>query len=441
MILIKNATAVEFVPAKITAGVDILIEGDLIKEVGVNLDTDGVTKTIDATGKLVFPGIVCGHHHYYSGLSRGVMANIDPCPDFVSTLKNLWWRMDRGFDEEIAYYSSAICSLEAIKVGCTSVIDHHASPSYIQGSLKTLREGFLLANLRGMTCYETTDRNEGMKEVEAGVQENIDFANFIDKAKHEDPSSYLVESHIGAHAPFTVPNDGLGLLSQACRETGRGLHIHVAEDIYDCSHSRHHYGQELLQRLDSFGLLNSKSVIGHGAGLLDSDIELLNERDGFLLHNARSNMNNHVAYNANLPKYKNVALGTDGIGADMFEEMKFAFFKHRDAGGPMWPDSYMKFLHNGNELLARNFGAKFGSLQAGYKADVVVYDYDSPTPLCADNLPGHMTFGMNSTGVRTVIVNGKVSYEDYQFPFDVSDIYAKARVAAKRLWANMDALD
>ncbi len=441
MLLIKNATAVEFEPAKITEGVDILVENDLIKEVGTNLSTQGVTKVIDATGKLVFPGLVCGHHHYYSGLSRGVMANIDPCPDFISTLKNLWWRMDRGFDEEIAYYSSAICSLEAIKSGCTSVIDHHASPSYIKGSLKTLREGFLKANLRGMTCYETTDRNEGMKEVEAGVQENIDFANFVDANKAADPSSYLVEAHIGAHAPFTVPDDGLGMLAQACKETGRGLHIHVAEDIYDCSHSRHHYGKELLARLDSFGLLNSKAVVGHGAGLLQSDIDLLNERDGFLLHNARSNMNNHVMYNANLPKYKNVALGTDGIGADMFEELKFAYFKHRDAGGELWPDSYLRFLHNGNELLARNFGAQFGRLEAGYKADIVVYDYESPTPLVAANLPGHMAFGMNSTGVRTVIVNGQVSYEDYAFPFEIEEIYANARKVAQRLWKNMDALD
>ncbi|WP_142793448.1 amidohydrolase family protein, partial [Klebsiella pneumoniae] len=86
---------------------------------------------------------------------------------FISTLKNLWWRLDRALDEESLYYSGLICSLEAIKSGCTSVIDHHASPNYIAGSLKTLRDGFLKAGLRGMTCYETTDRNGGLKELEA----------------------------------------------------------------------------------------------------------------------------------------------------------------------------------------------------------------------------------------------------------------------------------
>ncbi|WP_252248956.1 amidohydrolase family protein, partial [Clostridium sp. ZBS20] len=86
-------------------------------------------------GRIVMPGIVCSHNHFYSGLSRGIMANIAPSPDFISTLKNLWWRLDRALDAESLYYSGLICSLEAIKSGCTSVIDHHASPAYIGGSL------------------------------------------------------------------------------------------------------------------------------------------------------------------------------------------------------------------------------------------------------------------------------------------------------------------
>ncbi|MEL2303533.1 amidohydrolase family protein, partial [Klebsiella pneumoniae] len=81
--------------------------------------------------------------------------------------------------------------------------------------------------------------------------------------------------------------------------------------------------------------------------LSKDDIALLNQRDAFLVHNARSNMNNHVGYNHHLSDIRNLALGTDGIGSDMFEEMKFAFFKHRDAGGPLWPDSFAKALANG----------------------------------------------------------------------------------------------
>jgi putative selenium metabolism protein SsnA len=442
MLLLKNATAVQFEPAFIKEGVDIAIDGSTIKEVGANLSMkypDAIVKEMH--GKLVMPGLVCSHNHFYSGLARGVMADIQPSPDFISILKNLWWRMDRALDEEAVYYSGLICSLEAIKSGCTSVIDHHASPNYISGSLSTMRKGFIKAGLRGMTCFETTDRNGGMKEMMAGVEENIAFAQLIDRAKEEGTEPYLVEAHIGAHAPFTVTNDGLAMMAEAVQATGRGIHVHVAEDRYDVTHSHHHYGQDIVERLDSFGLINEKTLLAHGLFLSDRDIDILNAKDGFLVHNARSNMNNNVGYNSKLTRFKNVALGTDGIGADMLEELKFSFFKHRDAGGPLWPDSFMKNLWNGNEILARNFGAKFGRLEAGNKADLTILDYTSPTPFVADNLAGHVAFGMNAGNVNSVIVEGRFVYEDRAFPFDIAPIYAEASKVAQRLWKTMDQLD
>lgn len=99
-------------------------------------------------------------------------------------------------------------------------------------------------------------------------------------------------------------------------------------------------------------------------------------------------MNNNVGYNEKLSSYKNLALGTDGIGANMYEELKFAYFKHKDAGGPMWPGDYLQFLANGNKLLERNFGEKFGRLEKGYKADIVIADYLSPSPLVEENIGG-----------------------------------------------------
>ncbi len=184
MLILKNVTAVQLHPAKVQEGVDIAIENDVIVAIG-----DALTQRYpDASykemhGRIVMPGIVCSHNHFYSGLSRGIMANIAPCPDFISTLKNLWWRLDRALDEESLYYSGLICSPEAIKSGCTSVIDHHASPAYIGGSLSTLRDAFLKVGLRAMTCFETTDRNNGIKELQEGVEENIRFARQIDEAK------------------------------------------------------------------------------------------------------------------------------------------------------------------------------------------------------------------------------------------------------------------
>lgn len=441
MLILKNVTAVQLYPAKVLEGVDIAIENDVIVEVG-----DALTRRYpqadwkEMHGRIVMPGLVCAHNHFYSGLSRGIMANIAPSPDFISTLKNLWWRLDRALDEESLYYSGLICSMEAIKSGCSAVIDHHASPAYIDGSLSTLRNAFLKIGLRGMTCFETTDRNGGVDELQAGVEENIRFARQIDHARATGTEPYLVEAHIGAHAPFTVPDAGLSMLSEALKVTGRGLHIHAAEDLYDVSHSHHLYGKDLLVRLAEYDLINSKTLVAHGLYLSTDDIALLNEQNAFLVHNARSNMNNHVGYNYHLTDIRNLALGTDGIGSDMLEEMKFAFFKHRDAGGPLWPDSFARALASGNELLSRNFSARFGQLEAGYKADLTICDYAAPTPLLADNIAGHIAFGLGSASVHSVMVNGVMVYEDRQFTFDCDSIYAQARKVAADMWRRMDSL-
>lgn len=440
MLILKNATAVQFSPASVRENVDIVVDGSTIIEVGGNLSAkypQAVCK--EMRGRIVMPGLVCAHNHFYSGLSRGIMASIAPCPDFISTLKNLWWRLDRALDEESLYYSGVICSLEAIRHGCSAVIDHHASPSYIKGSLNILRKGFLEAGLRGMTCYETTDRNGGLAELEKGIEENVAFAQLIDKEKTAG-SAYLVEAHIGAHAPFTLPDEGLHLLKDALEITGRGLHIHVAEDSYDVSHSHDKYGIDPVVRLDNAGLISQKTLIAHGLYLSDAEVVVINQRGVTLAHNARSNMNNHVGYNQQLTALKRVALGTDGIGADMFEELKFAYFKHRDAGGPLWPDGFLNMLQQGNNILEDNFNARFGTLAAGYQADLTILDYIPPTPLQAENLAGHFAFAINSSHVDSVMVGGNMVYENRAFPQAVENLYREAQQSARKLWARMDAL-
>lgn len=439
--ILKHATLVNFHPAEVRSDVDIVITDDLISQIGDDLASTILSdRVIDLKGAIVHPGMVCSHHHYYSGLSRGIMATIPPSPDFISTLQNLWWRVDRALDEESVYLSSAICSLDAIRCGTTSVVDHHASPSYIKGSLSAIKRGFELCGLRGMTCYEVTDRNEGLEELEAGIEENLRFCKEVEKDRATTGGKHLVEAAIGAHAPFTVSDEGMRMLKQALTESGKGLHIHLAEDAYDLSWSHHHYRMDLIDRLESFGLIDQKSILVHGLYLNEREIEIINSHDAFLAHNARSNMNNHVGYNGKLPSYRNLLIGTDGLGADMFEEFKFAFFKHRDAGGPWWPAEFLEALMRGNELVSRYFGASFGRIQEGYKADLVVSDYEPPTPLTGDNVAGHLAFGMGSGSVRSVMVGGKLVMEDRQFPFDTAEIYAAASKEAKRVWQRVDTL-
>lgn len=443
MILFENATLLEINPPRVREGMDLLVEGDEIKAVGSGLrkgPAGGAERVIDATGKLLFPGLVCSHHHYYSGLARGIIADLGPMPDFVSVLKQLWWRMDRAHDEQSLYASSLICSLDAIRAGTTAVIDHHASPSFIVGSLTALRRGMEEAGLRGATCYEVTDRHGEGGMVE-GIEENRSFAESIDEEKRKGSWSGLSEAYIGGHAPFTLPDTGLERIAEVCEETGRGFHVHLAEGAFDVSFSHITYGRDLVPRLDHFGLVNDKSILVHGIYLSEDEVELINERDAFLVHNCRSNMNNNVGYNRRLPEYRNLALGTDGIGGDMFEEMKVAFFKHRDAGGQMQPGDFLEALASGYRLLERSYGRRFGRLKEGYVADLVLAEYASPTPLVPENIAGHIAFGMSSNIVESVMIGGRMVMEDRQFPLDTPAIYAGAREEAKRLWSRMNEIE
>lgn len=449
MLLIKNATVVHLYPPEVIPDVDVVINGTEISDVAVGAGSAvKADSTFDAKGKIVMPGLVCAHNHFYSGLARGILAHIPAITDFVSNLSNLsnlWWRLDRAIDEEILHYSGLVCCVEAIKAGCTSVVDHHASPSCIAGSLDILKKCFEQTGLRGVECYEATDRN-GEEGMYRGIDENLRFAKLIEEERLSKSQERLVESMIGGHAPFTLSDRGLRGLGDAVEKTGRGFHIHVAEDKFDQSYTHRYYQKEILARLDDFGLLTDRSVLVHGIYLAADDVEILNKRDAFLVHNCRSNMNNSVGYNAMLDSVSHVGIGTDGIGSDIMEEVKFAYFKNRDVKGTLLPADFLRFMQAGNGIVEKAFGGGgtgsscFGRIEAGYKADIAIFDYQSPTPVVDENVGGHVIFGMGSRDVDTVIINGNVIMENRSFSWDVDSVYREAQPVAKRLWAAMDSL-
>lgn len=438
-LLIKNCRIMQTeAPFSVEEGMDVYIKDNLIAKIGKGL-SEKADRVIEAENKILIPGNICAHHHYYSGLSRGMQISAGPQTDFIQVLKEWWWRLDRGLDEEACYYSSLICSLDAIKAGTTTAIDHHASPSYIKGSLSTIRRGMEEIGIRGATCYEITDRNYGIKEIEDGIEENIRYAKEIDSARKK--GTVLCEAMIGAHAPFTVPDVGLEMMKSAIDETGRGIHFHIAEDKYDAVYSHHNFNKDIVKRLDDFGLLNDKALLVHGLFINEDEVELINKRGCFFAHNARSNMNNHVGYCKQIQKIRNLVIGTDGCGGNMFEELKIAFFKHKDEGGSWWPNDYLAALNRGNRLVESVFsdGRKWGVVKEGYVADLVLLDYNNPTPLIKENAASHFVWGMSSNAVDSVIVDGKVVYLNHEFPgIDVDRIYSEASRVAKELWKKVD---
>ncbi len=458
MILFEGVKLLSFNPPSVSEELDLAAygpgEGGLlagrIAEIGRDLGAKYPLAEPAGSGGYLSPGLVCSHTHLYSALARGMEVAIAPSKDFAQILEHLWWRLDRAIDMPILEASALSGCADALFAGVTSLVDHHASPGAIEDSLSAIRSACEEVGIRGILCYEATDRN-GLDGARAGVAENIRFAREIDEARARGCTP-LVEAAIGGHAGFTIGDETLESLADAVKSTGRGIHIHLAEDRYDAVDSRYRHGLDLVERLDRVGALTPKGIIGHGLWLTPSEIEIMNARDVFLAHNARSNMNNGVGYNSLLHKHRNVVLGTDGMGADMLEEFKFAVFRQRESGGPWWPGDFLACLDRGNRILERYFAQDFsapkelpdpgnfacGVLAPGNPADLVLWDYDPPTPLDAENIAGHLAFGMSSRSVRSVAVGGSLRISDRRALFDIEKIQALARRQARRLWNSME---
>jgi putative selenium metabolism protein SsnA len=456
MTLFESVRVISFEPPAVSEPMDVLVAGSsaaigdpakrgTIVEIGTGLAPKypGAKRV---TGAYLSPGLVCSHTHLYSALARGMMVDIEPSRDFAQQLQHLWWRLDRAIDLPILEASALAGCADAAMNGVTSLVDHHAGPEAIDGSLSVIREAYEEVGIRGLLCYETTDRN-GAEGARAGVRENLRFAKEIDAARaaHEANPALsrkpLVDGAIGGHAGFTIGEETLEALGDAVKSSGRGAHIHAGEDKFDAVDSRYRYGKDLAFRLDGAGLLGAKTVIGHGVWLTEGEVDLLNERRCFLAHNARSNMNNAVGYNSLLTRFDNVVLGTDGMSADMLEEFRFAAFRHRESGGPWWPADFLRCLDRGNRLMERYLGAQstaLGRVQPGFAADLVLWDYEPPTPLVGGNVAGHIAFGLSSRSVRSVMVGGDFVVEDKVPIFDADGIGAKARAEAQRLWKRME---
>jgi putative selenium metabolism protein SsnA len=459
VILFRNVRLIAFDPPSVSDETDLLV-GDDGKIAAIAPRLAGTQAAAGArtggSGGFLSPGLVVGHAHLYSTLSRGMSVAIEPSKDFAQMLDHVWWRLDRAIDEDIIRASGLAGAAEAARCGVTTIIDHHASPFCIDGSLSVLGDSIAAVGLRSILCFETTDRN-GADGAAAGIRENERYADeclrhaavgsAIRSAVARGGGLPLRGAMIGAHAPFTLEDDTLAALGESVRRTGAPFHIHVAEDRYDASASRARYGLDPIVRLDRFGCLSRNSIVAHGLYLGEDELDLMTERGARLAHNARSNMNNAVGYARLLPRAGDFLLGTDGMGSDMLEELRFAYFKHRDAGGPLGSEAFVRALGRNGSFAAEVLGGTSGAtpatadqygLKVGAPADLVHWDYESPTPIGSDNLSGHLVFGLSSRDVRSTLVAGRFIVENRKPAFDSAAIAVKANEGAVRLWKRME---
>ncbi len=438
--LITNGTVLTFgSDKKVLPYGAIYYEGDTIIEVGRTADLERKyprSEKLDAAGKIVLPGMICGHTHFYSAFARGMAIPGQPAANFVQILERLWWKVDRALTLEDSKYSALVSLVDAIRHGTTTLIDHHASPAHLDGSLDVLAEAVVESGLRASLCYEVTDRN-GPKEAMAGIAENVRFL----KRLQVQPNPKLGAS-FGLHASLTLCDETLAACVEAARDLDTGFHLHLAEDRADQADSLKKYDMRVAERLEKRGILGPKTLVAHAVHVDAYEMDAMCVTQTKVSNQPRSNMNNAVGV-AEVEKMLNrgitVGLGNDGFTNNMFTEIHTAYLLQRiNKRDPrvMPGDRLIEMAFNHNAAIAGLFFPKpVGALAPGAFADIILLDYVPYTSLTDANYPWHLIFGMDGSHVTHTIAGGQLLMKDRQLlTLDEVAIAAKATQLASAAW-------
>lgn len=308
---------------------------------------------------------------------------------FQGILEQIWWRLDAAMDLEMLEWSAKLAAVEALEVGTTSIIDHNETPNAIEGSLSVISEACADVGVRVIAAYGVTDRH-GPDGTRRGLAENERFLRGGGKGM------------IGLHASFTCTDDTLERAAGLAADLGVGVHVHVCE------------GPEDIEAPGRLGHLTRPDWLLAHCVHLATDHHL----QGTILHNPASNLNNAVGY-AEPRRFSNpVALGTDGIGADMLATFRLAHYLNRSVDVTASPDTAWGWLAQGWDLVPEA------------RDDKVTWSYE---PMDA----WHLAFTPSVRPVE-IEVGGETVWKDgASTRVDVGEIKARAAEQARRLHSRL----
>jgi len=391
-------------------------------------------EAIDCSGKIILPGFICTHHHFYSTMARGMAPPGEPASNFVEILERLWWKLDKALSDEDITLSAQVPLIECIRNGTTTVIDHHASPSMRDGSLDQIEDAVRQAGIRASLCYEVSDRNEAG----GGIAENERFIKKVGKGDGQ------IAAMMGMHASFTVSDETVETCVGIARDAGVGCHIHVAEDAADRDDSLEKYGVPTVERLHKLDVTGENSIFVHCVHIDEAEMERLAATKTIVVHNPESNMNNAVGVTRLLELLNKgvlVGLGTDGMSSDMLAQMRCAYLLHRlDNRDPRvaFVEAPQLLLQNNADICERQFGIRLGEIANGRPADLAIIDYLPPTPLSEANFLGHLIFGLVDATVDTTVCKGEILMKDKKIlSLDEERITARSRELAPKMWQRL----
>jgi guanine deaminase len=436
---------------------EVLINGETIVAVGPRLAAPPDATRLDATGKLVLPGMINAHTHAHNNLIKGVIDNVT-----LELFLNAGPAMYLNRTPEEQYLSALLGAVEMVKTGATGAYDLFMRlPSPTVESIEAVARAYADAGLRAVVAPAVADLL--FYEWVPGLMEALpeDLRKEVERrrpASGPDILKVVREGLLRYHgleagrvrlavAP-TIPAQCTDEFLLGCRrlaeEFGVGVHTHLAETKVQALSGLRRYGKSLTRHLHDVGLLGPSFTGAHAIWLDADDIALVADTGASVVHNPASNMKTGagIAPIAEMvARGVNVALGTDGSGAsdnqNMFESLRFAALlsKVRSPDYPDWLSAGQVFgMATEGSARALGFGDRLGRVAPGFLADLALVSLDSIYLSPLNEVTHQLVYCETGAGVDTVLVGGRVVVQGGRvLTVDEAALRAKVQAAADRL--------
>lgn len=406
----------------------ILIKDNLIAEISSQIDESNASKIIDATGKIVIPGLINTHTHLSMTLFRGLADDLS----LDSWLNDHIWPMEANLNGDFCYIGALLGAVELIKSGTTTFSDMYF---YMEDVARAIDE----AGIRAVLSYGMIDFGDEEKRKNE-IKANLELFEACDGM-----ADGRIKVFFGPHSPYYTASEELLIkVRELADEYNMGIHIHVSEtqkEIEDVSSQK---GLRPFEYLDKIGFLGPDVVAAHSVWLSDNEIEIIKKNNVKISHNPCSNMKlaSGVAPVSKLIENDIcVSIGTDGASSnnnlDLIEELKTASLLQKvstlDPKVLNSDEAIAMGTIKGAEALGLE--SEIGSIEVGKKADIVLIDTNSANMVPdSSSLSSNIIYSANGSNVDTTICDGKILMENKKLTIlDEEEIYAKARKAIKEL--------
>lgn len=406
--LIKNGTVIsmDLKRDKQFEIMDVVFSDNKIIYVGTDYQGE-YDKVIDATGKIVMPGLINCHTHL--GMSIFRATNDDLTLD--SWLNDKIWPIEDKLTDDDLYCTTLLSMVEMIKTGSTCFNDMYFG---YKGSIPAIKK----CGVRGIygRCLMGNMDKDSICRVD-------DFKRLYEEYKDDDK----IHLSIAPHALYTCNLNYLKLCSDLAKEYNLPIHIHLSENMNEVKTVTNKFGMKPMEVLDKVGMLEKRVILGHGTFLSDSEINMIKDRDVSVCTNPVSNLNLGCGI-ADLVKYKkngiNVCLGTDGQGSgnslNLFYTMSLVDYlqkgKYEDPTVMSSYDVLKMATINGAKALGID---DIGSIEVGKKADIIILDISDISLYPAYDLIPFIVHNCFYNVVDTTIIDGKILMMDKELKIDV----------------------